>query len=141
MFLRILLAIDGSESGERATRVVAGLAKTSGAEVIVFHGRERELIAGGHSAAIFDLESREDASEIVDAAVRTLKDSGLSARGVFAGVVHGRLPRAIVDTAKTEDAGLIVMGTRGLSDWGALFLGSSTHRVLQLSDVPVMVIP
>ena len=55
--------------------------------------------------------------------------------------MHGRLPRAIIETAKAEDVGLIVMGTRRLSDWGALFLGSSTHRVLQLADIPVLVVP
>jgi Universal stress protein family len=35
---------------------------------------------------------------------------------------------------------LIVMGSRGLSDIAGLFVGSVTHKVLQLAHVPVLVV-
>jgi nucleotide-binding universal stress UspA family protein len=124
----------------RAAGVAAEIAKLQGSEVIVLHGREKE-ISPGKGAVAFDVETPQEASEIADEALRTLKDAGVSARSIVGSVIHGRLPRAMEELVKSEDIGLIVMGTRGLSNWGALFLGSATHRVLQLVEVPVLVVP
>ena len=51
------------------------------------------------------------------------------------------MARGIVESAVTVDADAIVMGTRGRSDFGGLFLGSVTHRVLHLAEKPVIVVP
>jgi nucleotide-binding universal stress UspA family protein len=32
------------------------------------------------------------------------------------------------------------MGTRGLSDWGRLLMGSVAHKVVHLAEVPVLVV-
>ena len=48
--------------------------------------------------------------------------------------------RGIVEAATAADTDVIVMGTRGLSDFGGLFLGSVTHRVLHLAEKPVIVV-
>jgi len=45
-----------------------------------------------------------------------------------------------LDMAREEGAGLIVMGTRGLSDWGRLLMGSVAHKVVHLAEVPVLVV-
>jgi nucleotide-binding universal stress UspA family protein len=135
MFDKILLAVDGSESSERATKVAADLAKASGGEVVVFHGREREIGRGG----VLDLETPAEANELVDENVRTLKDAGVSARGEARNALIGYVAKEIVAMAKIEAADVIVMGTRGLSDWGGLFLGSIAHRVIHLAEVPVLV--
>ncbi len=42
--------------------------------------------------------------------------------------------------AKEEGAGLIVMGTRGLSDWDRLLMGSIAHKVVHLADIPVLIV-
>jgi nucleotide-binding universal stress UspA family protein len=46
-----------------------------------------------------------------------------------------------VDTAAATGADVVVLGTRGLSDLGGLFLGSVTHRTLHLAEKPVIVVP
>lgn len=136
MFERILLAVDGSEHSRRAVAVAGDLARRYDGEVVVFHAREHELAWG----ADVDVESAEEARELVDGIVRELKDAGANARGEIVRVPLGNVPRAILDAAMAEDAGLIVVGTRGLSDWERLLLGSVAHKVVHLAPMPVLVV-
>lgn len=136
MFERILLPVDGSEHSRRAVAIAGDLARRYGAEVVVLHAREHELTWG----ADIDIESAEEARRLVDDLVRELKDAGAAARGEVVRVPIGDVPRAILDVTKAEDVGLIVMGTRGLSDWERLLLGSVAHKVVHLAEVPVLVV-
>jgi len=47
---------------------------------------------------------------------------------------HGDPVERILDCAAREDVDLIVMGTRGLSDFKSLLMGSVSHKVCQLSE-------
>jgi nucleotide-binding universal stress UspA family protein len=134
MFERILLAVDGSEHSERAVPVAADLAFRYGGELVVFHARERDLMSG------VEAESSAEASDLVDRIVRELKDTGVSARGEIVHVSSGGTARAILDAAGDEDVGLIVMGTRGLSDWSRLLLGGVAQKVVHLARAPVLVV-
>ncbi|HEX9716655.1 MAG TPA: universal stress protein [Actinomycetota bacterium] len=136
MFERILLAADGSVSSRKAADVAADIGKKYGAEVLVFHVLERQITELG----AYDVEQPDEASDFVDEIVRTLKDAGVSARGEVETAPKGRVPRAIVEAAKEQGAGLIVMGSRGLSEWEELFLGSVTDRVLHLAECPVFIV-
>lgn len=137
MFERILVATDASEPSKRALELAAGLAKGHDSEIVVLHAVPRIVSRFGTS----DLEEPDSATEFVDEAVRGLKDQGLNARGEVVRVLEGHMARGIVESAATADADVIVMGTRGLSDFGGLFLGSVTHRVLHLAEKPVIVVP
>lgn len=136
MFKKIFLAVDGSESSGRATKLAADLAKASGGEVVVFHAREREFAA---RAGIVDIETPTETRELVDETVRGLKEADVNARGDVRTALIGTVAREIVDVAAAEGADVIVLGTRGLSDWSGLFLGSVTHRVIHAAEVPVLV--
>jgi nucleotide-binding universal stress UspA family protein len=134
VFERILLAVDGSEHSARAVPIAGDLAFRYDGEVLVFHAREYDLVLGG------DVESSDEAMDLVDDVVRELKDAGVNARGEVARVPHGTVPQAILDAARNEDANLIVMGTRGLSGWDRLLLGSVAHKVVHLAELPVLVV-
>ncbi len=136
MFRKILLGVDGSEHSAKAIPVSADLARASDAEVIVLHVREHELTW----AADVDLETMPEAMDLVDGIVRDLKDVGVSVRGEVLRAPAGQTPRVILDVARAEHADLIVLGTRGLSDWGRLLLGSVTHKVMHLADCSVLVV-
>lgn len=138
MFDKVLLAIDGSEAGRRAVGVAADVVKRYGGEIVVIHVRETEFLPRGGAV---DVETPFEAMQLIDSVVRLLKDDGLNVRGEVLATAIGRVAPIIVETAQHEDAGLIVMGTRGLSDWGGVFLGSVTHRVLHLSEIPVLIVP
>ena len=136
MFERILLATNGSPSSRKAADVAADIGQKYGAEVVVLHVREQKITKLG--AFVVD-QPYEDAN-FVDEIVRALKDAGASARSEVQTAPLGGVPHVILEMAKELDAGLIVMGSRGLSDWEGLFLGSVTHRVLHLAQRPVFVV-
>ncbi len=136
MFERILLAVDGSEQSMKAVGVAGDLARRYDGEVIVLHVREHEITWG----ADIDIETADEARSLVDGVVSVLKDAGTNVRGEVVRVPLGQTPRAILDMTQEEGAGLIVMGTRGLSDWGRLLMGSVAHKVVHLAEVPVLVV-
>jgi nucleotide-binding universal stress UspA family protein len=136
VFQRILLAIDGSDHSARAIPVAADLANRYGGEILVFHAREHELALG----VDIDAETSDEAMTLVDGVVRDLKDAGINVRGEIVRVPLGQTPRAILDAARDEHMDLIVMGTRGLSEWSRLLMGSVAHKVVHLADVPVLVV-
>jgi nucleotide-binding universal stress UspA family protein len=138
MFDRILLTVDGSAQAERATDVAAAEAKLHGSEVLVLHVREKEFLPRG---GVIDVESSPEAMELIDSTAKRLKDQGVNVRGEILVSTIGGVAKVIVEAARSEGADLVVMGTRGLSEWGGLILGSVTHRVLHLSEVPVLAVP
>jgi len=54
--------------------------------------------------------------------------------------VFGHAARYIVESAREHDVDVIVMGSRGRSDLAGLVLGSTAHKVIHMSDKPVLVV-
>lgn len=136
MLARILLPVDGSAPSSRAVEAVREIATAAGSEVLVLHLREREAAPMG----VFDLEGADAAEEIVDRAVRTLKEAGVSVTSEVRTTVFGHAARDILREARTAHAEMIVMGSRGRSQVGTVLLGSVTQRVIHGSPVPVLVV-
>ena len=90
--------------------------------------------------AVSSAESNQDASALVDAAVQKLASAGIAAHGEFAHAVYGYAAREILAMARSHDAGVIVMGSRGRGDLAGLLVGSTAHKVIHLSDRPVVVV-
>jgi len=66
--------------------------------------------------------------------------AGVDAQGEVREALHGHAAREIVEDAKKHDAGVIIMGSRGRSDIAGLMLGSTAHKVIHLTDRPVLVV-
>ena len=135
MFERILLAANGSPSSRKAADVAADIGQKYGSEVVVLHVREQKITMLG----AYVVEQPYEDANFVDEIVRALKNAGVSARSEVQTAPLGGVPHVILEMAKELDAGFIVMGSRGLSEWEGLFLGSVTHRVLHLAECPVFV--
>lgn len=56
-------------------------------------------------------------------------------------VVRGKPDQMIVKVAQKQKADMIVMGDRGGSVASRLFLGSTTQKVIQQTDIPVLIVP
>lgn len=69
-----------------------------------------------------------------------LKDAGVSARGEVIAGISGHTAKAISEVAREAGADLIVVGSRGLTDFGSMMLGSVTHRLLHIGTTPVLVV-
>jgi len=136
VFERILVAANGSPSSRKAAEVAADIGQKYGAEVVVLHVLEQQITPFG----AYVVEQPYEDANFVEGIVRALKDAGVSARSEIQSAPLGSVPHVILDMAKELDAGLIVMGSRGLSEWEGLFLASVSHRVLHLAQCPVFVV-
>jgi nucleotide-binding universal stress UspA family protein len=137
MYEKLLVAVDHSKATERVLSAARDLALLSGGEVWVLHLREREVIS---RAGLSPGEPDDDAQAEVDAIVEDLTKAGITAHGVVKSTIYGYAAREIVEDAKSLDAGVIIMGSRGRGDLAGLVLGSTAHKVIHLADRPVLVV-
>ncbi|GGL17935.1 hypothetical protein Sme01_55770 [Sphaerisporangium melleum] len=136
MFKNILVAIDGSERGEKIIDIVEGLAKAGGARVHVLHANESEIVGD----QVVDLEEDTAARAIVDRAVAGLQAAGLQAAGDVAGALRGDVPDLILSRAAELGSDLIVLGPRHHGRVGALLGGSVTHEVTLHTTVSLLLV-
>jgi nucleotide-binding universal stress UspA family protein len=137
MYERLLVAIDQSEVADRVIAAAQELALLSKATVWVLHLREREIIG---RLGLVPSEPDDEAHQMVKDRVAALLQAGIDAKGEVREVVFGQAAREIVADAHERDAGVIVMGSRGRGDLAGVVLGSTAHKVIHLSDRPVLVV-
>jgi len=146
--IKALLATDGSESAERAADFLCTLAgSSSDCEVVVVHvvrpltywfvPSETGMVASGEIMAQLLDTAREEGKAIVTRMVDKFAGKA-KARGLLA---EGDPALEIVQIAKDEQVGMIVMGSRGMSPIQGLLVGSITNRVLHQGECPVLVVP
>jgi nucleotide-binding universal stress UspA family protein len=135
---KILVAVDHSAISDRAVLAARDLALLSEGEVWVLHLREREVAVKTGLATMDETES--DANAMVAAAVDKLTEAGVKAHGEVRSTLFGYAARDIVDDAIAHDADVIVMGSRGRSDLAGFILGSTAHKVIHLTDRPVLIV-
>lgn len=136
MYQHILIAVDGSDHSQQTVPAAIEIAKKFDGDVFVQHVHEQEV----GRASVYPMETQDDSSQIVTDVVKTLQDAGVTAQGEVQEAVSGHAAKHIVETAKSHESDLIIMGSRGLSDLAGLLLGSVTHKVMQLSHQQVLVV-
>lgn len=136
MFSRILIAVDGSSYSEPAVKATVDIATKFQSQVFVLHVREQEY---GRVGA-YPLETPQEAIQLMTETTKAFRDAGITVKGDVHGTIAAHIAKEIVDTATTEGSDLIIMGSRGLSDIASIFVGSVTHKVLQLAHIPVLVV-
>ena len=133
-----LVPVDGSDPSKRAAAYAAELAKDMGAGILLVHCHRRfPSVLGEPYYQKVVTEIIEDANELLEPYREVLKETGVS---FTERVLERPAGAAIVETARIEGCDLVVMGSRGRTDLEGLLLGSVTHRVLESSPCPVLVI-
>jgi nucleotide-binding universal stress UspA family protein len=138
VYERLLVAVDHSKATERVLGAARDLALLSKGEVWILHLREREVLP--RAGLVPPTEPADEAQTEVDAMVEELTAAGIKAHGVVRNTIYGYAAREIVEDAKNLDAGVIIMGSRGRTDLAGLVLGSTAHKVIHLTDRPVLVV-
>jgi len=136
VYERLLVAVDHSEISPRVIAAAKDLAGLFKAKVWVLHVKEREFGRLGLTPS----EPDDEAQAAVKDGVSALIQAGIDAQGEMQEAVFGHAAREIVKKAQEHDAGVIIMGSRGRSDLAGLVLGSTAHKVIHVSDRPVLVV-
>ncbi len=76
--------------------------------------------------------------KVLERAVEAAKDAG--AKTVDGVALEGDAARKIVDAARDKNANLIVLGSRGLSSFKRLLMGSVSQKVSQLSECACLIV-
>jgi nucleotide-binding universal stress UspA family protein len=132
----IVVGYDGSDCAKDALRTALEVGKAYGDNVIVAFGYELNPVAGemrDYAAALKELGEKRLAE-----AVEMAASEGVHVEAV---VIAEGPARALVQLAGERDARVIVVGTRGESPIRGALLGSTPHKLLQLADRPVLVVP
>jgi nucleotide-binding universal stress UspA family protein len=137
MFGTIVVGVDGSGPAGRAVETVAKIAAGTKDEVVVCHG----VVVTHAWGEDFPEETRDETRQLVDRYVAQLAAAGVPATGEVHGALDKGIGDALIGVAKSHQAGLIVVGTRGRSNVKSMLLGSTAHEVVGKSTVPVLVVP
>ncbi|MCE5260917.1 MAG: universal stress protein [Euryarchaeota archaeon] len=135
-FKRILVGVDGSENALRAASFAAALAKGFGSEITLAHviaPSDHDLLVGKATYADKDFKV---GGERLKGAERLLEQEGVPFRST---VEFGHPAEQLLRLAEGHD--LIVVGTRGLSPFKGILIGSTSTRLAQGSKVPVTIVP
>jgi nucleotide-binding universal stress UspA family protein len=147
MYKRILVAIDGSETSERALHKGVALAKAYRARLRLVHVVD-ELTAKNATPttpADFWKAVRKAGALILESARARAAQDGVEAETKLAeirsfGSLVRRVPNVIAEDARRWDADLIVIGTHGRRGLSKLLLGSVADGVVRTSGASVLLV-
>ena len=140
--MRILLALDGSDSSIQARDLVAGLPWADGTAIHLVTAYEVPIDwTGGAGAGIAWVGDVEDALRDEAAAELERLAAPLAGRGwqVEREVIKGRPATAIIDAAHSLEADLIAIGSRGRGPLTSMLLGSVSAEVVDQASCSVLV--
>jgi nucleotide-binding universal stress UspA family protein len=144
MFSKILYPTDFSEVAGKALRFVQQLKAAGGAEVVILHVINQRIVNGLLRHATSDREIKlwcQKAEEIARQSMAEMGDQLESLGYSVKSIVRTGFPwREILSVEKEEKPSVIVIGSHGRSNFGDMFLGSVSDRVIRQCQCPVMVV-
>jgi len=147
---KVLLATDGSEEAELASKTAADLAKSTGSELHVVYVWEAanpyvdavELAGDEPVNPGLDAELRRNferrAREMLDAETERVQAAGGTV--AQAHLRLGKADREVVALAEEIGVGLIVVGSRGRGGVRRALMGSVSDSVVRHAHCPVLVV-
>ena len=137
--MKILAPIDGSTHSKKALEFACRFASMYDGELTVLHvihdAPGSETIALGAASVTIEASQQDldkAAADLFAAAREVAAQSGFP--GVKTVVVGGYPAQQILNYAKQHHVDIIVIGSRGRSDFKGLLLGSVSHRINNLAE-------
>lgn len=131
----LLVAVDGSEAGDRAVYLAFGIQKSYGSRLAAISVAD----VPSHLYGIAPQAAREIVEKARDnlEKVRAMSEAeGIAAEFVL---LEGDPAQTIINVARQRNSGLIVMGSHGRSGLKRLLMGSVTERVVSHAPCAVLV--
>lgn len=143
MFKRILVPLDGSERAERAIRVAARIARTTGGSITFLR-----VVTAAIDAAWSVLEAapwmqqavETDQARAMDYLTRIASAQELAGIETHTQVLSGVPAEHILSVMHAQQIDLLVMGSHGATGFKRWALGSVAQHIARQSPVPVLVL-
>jgi nucleotide-binding universal stress UspA family protein len=144
LFTRIVVGTDGSETAAGAVGQAIELAKLSGAQISIVSAyqpvsgrRVRDEQAGAPADVQHEIGPREDVNLVLEAAAAEARKAGVE---VSIHPVEADPADAILNTAESTKADLIVVGNKGMTGARRYLLGSVPNNVSHHASCSVMIV-
>lgn len=141
---RVLLALDGSGEAMDAAKAAVEVSNATGSElhiVFVLSTADRMPYAYPYARERWDAileQAKHDAREFVDREAERIEAEGGKVKDAH--LAFGRPEAEIVKLSEELEAGLVVMGSRGLGGVRRALMGSVSDAVVRHAHCPVMIV-
>ena len=140
----ILVGIDGTEKNRPAIDYAVNWAKKSGAKIILayvikwspYTFQTAEENERRHKRREEDIQFARE--RVLDPMLESLESEGIEITGV---VRHGQVADSLIYIAQKHGATNIVVGRIGESGLKTLIFGSVVAKLIQLTTIPVTIVP
>lgn len=141
----ILFPTDFSKNAIHASEYAGLLAKKLDAKVILLHAFSIPMVPANHTSynVRFAIDSyrknlSKDLEKFTD---KFIKYTGMSRERVLSKIEYGFPTDKILEMAENIKADMIVMGTKGASNFLDKWLGTNSQKVMEEAKCPVWIIP
>lgn len=133
----VVLGYDESPGAKRALGAALEVAAAFGEPLVLVYGAAPPGARGEEYRAVQEA-LHETGREALDHAVAVADEAGVP---TTVEVIDQKPAQALLDSAARHGARVIVVGTWGESPMRGALLGSTPHKLLHLSTVPVLCVP
>ena len=147
MYRRILVAVDGSETSNKALAAAIEMAGYSGGRSVVrlIHVLDEmayfvglDPYQGQAYSAVHIM--RQAGEKILSDGLAICESAGVRADTILVDQLGGHLAETVDESAKDWNASLVVVGTHGRKGVGRILMGSGAEQIIRLSTRPVLVV-
>ena len=147
MYRRILVAVDGSSTSNKALVAALQMASYSGGRSTLRLIHVLDELAyltgydpyGSYSSELISV-MREAGEKILVEALAIAQSAGVQADTLLIDELGERLGQTVANAAKLWNADLIVVGTHGRRGVSRMLLGSGAEQIVRLAPIPVLVV-
>ncbi len=136
---RILVALDGSDFSLRAAEYASQLAASTKAKVTLVHAVLVPPMASDEATLMVKKELSSKAEQFLKNTAKEVRSNSVDVDWKIV-ETDSSVVKAIIEYADSIHAGLIVTGTRGVSGYGKMVLGSVAAGVVGFAHCPVLAV-